>query len=75
MKINEQALEALKECHFTGDMLIEAFENLIKELGPEIGEIAFTIGFDKDDAAPIGEFLPEIMFRLKEKKIKIQPFL
>lgn len=67
MNINKRALKALKLSSFTGERLVSLFEGLLKEMQPDIGEIEFTIGFDKDDSALEGELLPEITFRLKEK--------
>lgn len=72
MKINERALEIIKATNTSGEKLAKLFETLSKEFTPEViaetSEIEFTMGFDKDDAAPIGDLLPEITLRLKVKE-------
>lgn len=68
MKINERALNAIKKGGFSGESLSSVFENMAVCMAEQCAEeMEFTLTFDKDDSASIGELLPEITLRLKEK--------
>lgn len=68
MKINEQALKAVKAIKIDGEKLVELLEKLADDFEPEMNKIEFSLGFYEDDAAPIGALLPEIILQLKVKK-------
>ncbi len=69
MEINKKAMEAIKQVNIKGKELHSLLIQLKEEMEKiGAGEIEFTLGFDKNDQAKVGELVPKITIGLYEKE-------
>jgi hypothetical protein len=63
--LNKQAVERLAEVNLKGAEIVKIFETLAEMLENQPAEqVAWTVGYTKDEELKIGEFVPIINFVL-----------
>jgi hypothetical protein len=63
--LNKQAVARLSEVNLTGTEVVRIFETLAEMLENQPAEqVAWTVGYTKDEELQIGEFVPIINFVL-----------
>jgi hypothetical protein len=63
--LNKQAVSRLSEVNLTGPEIVKIFETLAEMLENQPAEqVAWTVGYTKDEDLKLGEFVPTINFVL-----------